>query len=197
MCKSLGKDRSDTILSRFKINGNKPVSAGKVDFQVFQKSKGSVRGYVQLIAIVSVNGITKIEVGLSGWVDVFDYVICTTRHMKKGEIITENDIHLVRRNISRLSIRVLTDIAPTVGLMVSHNIKEDTCLMEWMLQKNPLVERGDLITILADTDSVRVAVPGVVMERGFKGDLIKVQNSMSRKAIYARIIDGSTAIVDF
>ena len=197
ICDSLGKDRSDVLLSRFKVIGNKPVQDGQFDFRLFQKSKGSTKGYVRLVAIVSVDGITQIEVGLSGWVDVFDDVVCTTRQLKKGEIISKNEVRLVRKNISRLSARVLTDISPTIGLMVRRDIKESTCLKEWMLEKNPLVERGDVITILAEKGGIRVTVPGMILKRGYKGDLVKIRNSMSSKTIYARIINDSTAIVDF
>lgn len=197
VCDSLGKDRSDVVLSRFKVSGNKPVRDGRLDFDIFQKSRGAAKGYVRLIAIVSVDGVAKIEVGLAGWVDVFGDVVCTTRRIKKGEIISENEVHLARKNVSRLSARILTDITPTIGLMARRDIKEGTCLKEWMLEKNPLVERGDIVTILADTGGIRVTVPGVILQRGYQGDLVKIRNSMSKKTIYARIINDSTAIVEF
>jgi flagellar basal body P-ring formation protein FlgA len=197
ICDSLGKDRSDVLLSRFKVTGNRSVEDGQLDFKIFQKSRSGTKGYVRLVAIVSVDGITKIEVGLAGWVDVFDDVVCTTRRIKKGEIISEKEVRLARKNVSRLSARVLMDIKPTVGLMARRDIKEGTCLKEFMLEKNPLVERGDVVTILVDTGGIRVTVPGMILERGYQGDFVKIRNSMSRKTIYARIINNSTAIVEF
>ncbi len=197
ICDGLGKDQSDVLLSRFKVSGNKPVPNGQFDFSIFQKSKGITKGYVRLVAIVNVDGITQIEVRLAGWVDVFGNVVSTTRRIKKGEIISENEIRLARKNISRLSANVLTDTSPLIGLMARRDIKEGTSLKEWMLEKNPLVKKGDMVTILADTGGIRVTVPGIILERGYKDDLVKIRNFMSKKTIYARIVNDSTAIVDF
>jgi len=41
-------------------------------------------------------------------------------------------------------------MSKAVGLMVKHTIKEDTCLKEWMVEKAPIVSRGDMVTILAE-----------------------------------------------
>jgi flagella basal body P-ring formation protein FlgA len=66
-----------------------------------------------------------------------------------------------------------------------------------MLEKSPIVDRGDMVTILAESGDLRVTVPGRVLERGYLGELIRVQNSMSKKKIYARVINNSTVMVDF
>jgi flagella basal body P-ring formation protein FlgA len=40
-------------------------------------------------------------------------------------------------------------------------------------------------------------VPGKIMEKGYMGQLVQVQNTMSRKNIYAKVIDAATVMVDF
>ena len=81
--------------------------------------------------------------------------------------------------------------------MVKHTIKKDTCIKEWMLEKPLVVKRGDMITILAESGNLRVTVRGRVLVKGHMGELIRVQNSMSKKIIYARVINNSTVSVDF
>ncbi len=193
----LGKIEGDTILSRFKVNGNRPVPAGVLSFQLFQKSKGSPKRYVRLVVIVSVDGISRNEVRLSGWVDVFEKVVCTTRAMQPGEIVKASDVYLARKNISRLSTRVLTDIQSVIGLMLKRDIKENICLKAWMLKKKPIVKRGDIVTILAERGGIKVTASGMIMEKGFSGEMVKVRNTMSKKHIYARIINDTTVMVDF
>lgn len=197
LCRHLGKEKSDIIVSKFKVVGNRPVPPDKINFQLFQKDKRRLRGHVRLVAIVSVNGVVKNKVNLSGWVDVFESVACTSRNLKKGEIIKEDDLYLARKNISHLSPNILNDMSKAVGLMVKHTIKEDACLKEWMLKKPPIVERGDMVIILAESGGLRVTVPGRVLVKGYMGELIRVQNSMSKKEIYARVINNSTVMVDF
>ena len=124
-------------------------------------------------------------------------MVCASRNLKGGEIIEEDDLCLARKNISHLSSKVLTDTGKAVGLMVKHTIRKETCIKEWMLGKPLIVERGDMITILAESGNLRVTVPGRVLVKGHMGELIRVQNSMSKKVVYARVINNSTVSVDF
>ena len=66
-----------------------------------------------------------------------------------------------------------------------------------MGKKNPILDKGDLVTILAQRNNIRITVPGRIMEKGYAGEMIKVQNTMSSKEIFARVMDHSTVIVDF
>jgi flagella basal body P-ring formation protein FlgA len=197
LCSRMDKDKSDIIVSRFKVIGNKPVPPGKIGFQLFQKNKRGLKGHVSLVAMISVNGVTRNTVKLSGWVNVFEPVVCASRNLKRGEIVKEGDIYLARRNASRLSPKILTDLEKAVGLVAKHNVNKDTPLKDWMLERSPIVERGDLVMILAESGSLKVTVPGVVLEKGHRGEQIRVQNTMSKKEIHARVIDHSTVIVEF
>jgi flagella basal body P-ring formation protein FlgA len=44
---------------------------------------------------------------------------------------------------------------------------------------------------------LRVTVPGTILEKGYVGESVRVQNTMSLKKIYARVIDSHTVRVDF
>jgi flagella basal body P-ring formation protein FlgA len=84
-----------------------------------------------------------------------------------------------------------------VGRIAKHSIRQDTWLKEWMVERRPTIARGDVVTILAESGDLRVTVPGRVLEKGYKGALIRVQNVMSKKEIYATVLDGSTVTVEF
>jgi flagella basal body P-ring formation protein FlgA len=197
ICSSLDKAKSDILLSRFTVSGNKPLPAGKVSFNIFRKSRGELKGYVRLVAIVSVNSIPKNEVKLSGWVDVFDSVVCAANNINKGDIITSDDIFLERKNISRLNSDFIRNKEQAIGLMAKHDIKANAYINDWMLKKTPIVGKGDMVTILAEHGSIKVTAPGRTLEKGYKDDYIRVQNAMSKKSIYAKVINNSTVIVDF
>ncbi len=197
LCRRLGKERADVAVSKFKVSGNRPVASGKISMQLFQKRSEKLKGYVKLVAAISVNGTVRNKVKLSGWVDVFESIVCAARNLKKKEIINADDVYLVRRNISHISANYLTDIGKVTGLMAKHSIKADKSIKGWMLEKSPVVNKGDLVTILAESSGLMITVPGKVLMQGFAGELVKVQNLMSKRKIYAKIIDPSTVMVDF
>jgi len=192
-----GEKRSDIVLSSLKVLGNRPVPKGALSFQVFQKDKRSLQGQVGLIAVVRVDGIVKNKVRLSGWVDVFEELVCASRNLSKGEIIGEDDLFLRRKNVSQHSTKALTDMDGTLGLMAKHNIRKNSFIKEWMVERPPTVDKGDVVTILAELGGLRVTVPGRTLEKGHLGESIRVQNAMSLKKIYARVINSNIVRVDF
>jgi flagellar basal body P-ring formation protein FlgA len=187
----------DVVISRLKITGNVPVPDGKISFQEYQKGKRRLEGHVSLIVVVKVNDVVRNKVKLSGWVDIFQPVVCASRDLKKGERVNKDDLYYVKRNISHLSSKILTDMGEIVGFMAKHNIKKDTSLKEWMFEKFPIVDKGDIVTILAESGDLKVTAMGRVLMKGYKGELVKVQNLMSKKEIYAKVVNGSIVAVDF
>ena len=197
LCCHLRKDKSDILISRFKVVGNKPVPWGKLAFRLFQKQSKELKAYVRLVAIISVNGIVRNSVYLSGWIDVFDSVVCSSRNLPKGDIIKREDLYLAKKNISYLSRNIFTDMNKVVGLRVRHSIKQDMPLESWMLERPPILEKGDKVTILFETKNLRITVPGKVLEKGYLGKLVRVENSMSCKKIFARVVNKATVVADF
>lgn len=193
----INKERSDIIVSKFKVSGNRPVPSGRISVQIFKKNQQKLAGYVRLTALVKVNNVIENRVRLSGWTDIFDYVVCARRNMKRGGIVAKDDIYLARKNISRLPKNIFSDENGIIGLRLKNNIKAETCLKDWMLEKNPAVEKGDMVTIIAESDFIKITAPGVVLAKGYLGEIVRVQNSMSKKNVYAKVINDSTVMVDF
>jgi flagella basal body P-ring formation protein FlgA len=197
LCRHLGKEESDIIVSKFKASRNKTVPIGKISIRLSQRGAARLAGYVSLNAIVSVNGIEENNVQLYSWVDVFESVVCTSRDLKRKDVIKKDDVYFARKNIAHMPPDTISELSKVVGLMIKHNAKADTCLKGWMLEKAPIVERGEMVTIMAESDDLRVTVPGRVMETGYLGELVRVQNAMSKKEVYARVINNLTVMVHF
>jgi flagella basal body P-ring formation protein FlgA len=193
----LKKPASDVVVSKFKVSENPPVPSGPVTLRIFQKERGALVGLVRLSAMVSVNGVVRHEATLSGWVDVFESAVCTARPLKKGEVLKKEDLYVTRENVSRVQGQAVTDMEDAVGLMVRHSIRQNTPLKEWMLERAPVLDKGAVVTILAQMGGLRVTVKGVALERGYPGEMVKVQNSMSQKTILARVMDSAHVMVEF
>jgi len=195
--RNLNNSGCDVVISRMKINGNVTVPEGKISFKEYQKGKRRLEGQVSLIIVIKVNDVVRSKVKLSGWVDIFQPVVCASRDLKRGEKISKDDLYLVKRNISHLSSKILTDVNKIIGFMAKHNVKKGTSLKEWMFEKYPIVDKGDIVTILAESGDLKVTAPGRILMKGYNGELVKVQNLMSKKEIYAKVVNGSIVTVDF
>jgi flagella basal body P-ring formation protein FlgA len=183
---NLNNQGSDVVISRLKISGNVSVPAGTISFQQYQKGTRRFEGYVSLIVVVMVDGVVKNKVKLSGWADIFQPVVCASRDLKRGERISKDDLYFVKRNISHLSSKILSNMDNIIGSIAKHNVKKDT-----------IVDKGDIVTIIAESGDIKITAPGKVLMKGYTGELVKVENLMSKKEIYAKVVNGSMVAVDF
>jgi flagella basal body P-ring formation protein FlgA len=60
-----------------------------------------------------------------------------------------------------------------------------------------LIKSGQIVTIVAENDRIRVTLTGKAKGAGAEGDMISVQNLNSLKEFPARVVDASTVMVAF
>jgi len=188
---------ADFRVSRFKVIGNGSLPEGKIRVELVRQADARLLGYVSLTAIVRVHGKIERRVVLSGWIDRFENVVCTSRPLRRNSIITEDDISTKRRNISKLPRNVLTNMQDVIGKRVKQALKADKVLLANMVEHPPLIKRGDTVTIVAESSTILVTALGIAQTKGGPGDQIRVKNCMNRKEIIARIVNASTVKVEF
>ena len=197
IARQLKAREADFRVSRFKVIGNGSLPEGKIRVELVRQADARLLGYVSLTAIVRVDGKIERRVVLSGWVDRFENVVCTTRSLRRSSIITEDDISTKRRNISKLPRNVLTNMQDVIGKRLKQALKADKVLLANMVEHPPLIKRGDRVTIVAESSTLLVTALGVAQTKGGPGDQIRVKNCMNRKEIIARIVNASTVKVEF
>jgi flagella basal body P-ring formation protein FlgA len=188
---------ADFSISNFKVTGNRPVSEGAVTLKVADNSDKKMLGYVSVTAFVGIDKKNEQRVMLSGWVNSYKKVFCTVRTLKRNEVVTENDVKLVRKNICKLPLNVVSNAKAVMGKRLKHCVRSGEYLRGDMLEEVPVVHKGDHVIIMAESSILRVTVIGKTLEEGCPGEMIKVKNSMSNKIISAQVIDASTVKVQF
>jgi flagella basal body P-ring formation protein FlgA len=188
---------ADFRVSRFRVIGNGPLPEGKIEVELVRQGDARLLGHVSLSAIVRVDGKIERRVVLSGWVDRFENVVCTSRSLRRSSVIAEDDVSTKRRNISKLPVNVLTNMQDAVGKRLKQALKADTVLLANMVEDPPLIRRGDKVTIVAESPTLQVTALGVAQTNGGLGDQIRVKNCMNRKEVIARIVNVSTVKVEF
>jgi flagella basal body P-ring formation protein FlgA len=187
----------DFRITRFRVIGNGPVPEGKLRIELVDQAGGRRMGHVSLNAIVRVEGKIERRIVLSGWVDRFDKVVCTLRPLERHTIVTEEDLTLERRNISKLPANILKTVEDGAGKRLKHRLKAGSVLLANAVENPPLIKKGDRVTIMVESPNLLVTAVGIAESKGSAGDQIRVTNCMGKKEIIARVVDGSTVQVDF
>jgi flagella basal body P-ring formation protein FlgA len=130
-------------------------------------------------------------------IEVLTDMVVTKRPLRRYQMITKNDIHLNKRDLSKMKSNALTTLEEVLGKRTKRAIKTDEVLRRDHIELPPLVRRGDVVSIIAESNGLRITALGEVRKKGCRGERIKVLNLDSKKCIYANVLDSNTVRVDF
>jgi flagella basal body P-ring formation protein FlgA len=187
----------ETDISRFKIRGNNPLPMGSISLSPIHPNKKPINGAFSLKMAVCVDGKDVGRLTLSGWVNRYEPVVCTTRYISRGEILSNDDIVLKKINISKAPARLVRVAANAVGKQVKSSLKAGGVVRHNLLESPPMIEKGSQVKILATSGGIQVTTIGIAMDEGREGDQIKVENIASKKLIVGRVASRSTVEVLF
>lgn len=173
------------------------LSAGEISYEVVPQKREDYLGGANLSVIFMVDGTVERKLWVNAHVDVSKEVVVSNHSLSRHDTITEGDIRLEKMNLAELPADVVTDPLEVIGKRTKRAIDPNLPLKLNFLEVPPLVRRGDLVTIIAESDNLKITTQGIVSENGCKGEMVRVINTNSRKDVYARVVDSRTVAVDF
>ena len=173
-----------------------PASA-EVEFDIAPPSNSKGLGRVSFLVTVMADQRPVRRVRVNGWVEIYKNVVCATRPLRKGHVLTPEDLTVVKKPLSKLRAEPLYNMKAALGKGLRRSVRSGEVITPIILQEPVLVKRGSRVTIIAQSGSLFVRVPGIVKEKGARGQFIKVQNAMSHRDILAQVLDTKTVKVFF
>lgn len=157
---------------------------------------GGIRLNMPTVAyvIISVDGRRYSSIPVKIDMRLFQNLIVTARPVGAKEVLNADSIRLERRDVGRLPPGYITDVNKVLGLMSRRQLSAGTVLTEAMLDKPAVVRRGSPVTIVAKIGDIEVTAAGQALQDGAQDQLIRVQNSNSKKFITAKVLDGSSVL---
>jgi len=120
-------------------------------------------------------------------------VLVVKQNLPRGSILQASDIETRRLDISRLSNGYFTDKREILGKLLKRSLRRGDILTNGMLEVRKLVKRGEIVTIMASSNTLAIRVKGQALMDGRKGDVIRVKNHSSKREIQAIVV--ATGIV--
>ena len=179
------------------ISGDLRLPPGKVSYEVVAPESWEGWGNASLALIVRVDDQVKRNMTVLVEVEALSEMVIATRPLERGEVIGESDVALARRDLAHLQGRYCRKTEEVVGMMLKSAVRANSPLRADYLERVPVVKVGQLVTIVAENEVVRITVSGRAKGSGAVGDTIAVQNLSSQKELAARVVDATTVRVDF
>jgi flagella basal body P-ring formation protein FlgA len=124
-------------------------------------------------------------------------VVVSTKSLSAGSILAHRDVKMVQKWYDAVPQNRLSDPREAVGKKLSVSLNPHAEITKNVLKDCPVVRRGEPVRILLDNGTLYITATGVSQEDGGLGDVIRVQNTASRRIIHARVKGNALVAVDF
>ncbi len=115
------------------------------------------------------------------------------RNILPGEIIQASDIAWKSERVALFSYNTVLDVEKLIGYAARRPISGGRPIRASDIKPQILVEKGAMVTVTYRTASMAITTRGKAMERGIRGNTIRIKNLKTDKVIYGQVI-GADAV---
>ena len=122
-------------------------------------------------------------------------VVLAKRSLLQGELITEDSVVLESQLGPLRPERSVGNASEAVGMKVLRSVKQGTLLTLAMLERPPLIKRGDPIKVEVVNGGARLMLSAIAETNGRQGEQIELRNPVSGRTFQARVESAEKAVV--
>ncbi len=194
----MAREKNEWRIKDVRIKKEIILPKGDITCRVEPASNTDFLGKVPLAVIFKVGREFEKKVWAVVTIEMLRQVVVTKRPLRRHRQITEDDIKLQEMDSARLPSNIVTDYDAILGKRTKRAINANTVLRSNLIEFPPIVKRGDVVTVIAESGGLRITALGLVKGReGRRGERIKVENLDSKRTLYAQVVDSKTVKVDF
>jgi flagella basal body P-ring formation protein FlgA len=106
-----------------------------------------------------------------------------SRVIRRGDVIREGDIEFVNMSRDRVGRNVILDVARIIGKSPRRFVRTGKPIRMGDVRSPIIVSKGDLVTLLVQTDQLLITSKGVALQDGARGEVVRIRNTRSRTTI--------------
>ena len=197
LAKNLLAGMPDANIQEIRVAEPVELPAGRITYTVHPTRNAETIGKIPLTINFDVNGKFCKKVWATATVEVISNVVVAKKPLGRFKPITEDDIEVQKMDLADLPSDVIRDPEAVLGKRTKRAIGAQTVLRPHLVELPPVVKRGDVVVIVAETEGLKVTALGEVKKKGRIGERIPVINFDSRKVLYARVVDANTVKIEF
>jgi flagella basal body P-ring formation protein FlgA len=170
---------------------------GTLAYEVVPPVRTKGLGPVPLQVIIRVDGNIEKKVTAIVYTKVMAEVVVVKRPLRRFQTISPDDIMLRKMDLNTLSSNSILSYREVIGKRTTRVINPNTVLRVDLVEFPPLIKRKDMVRIVSESDRLKITTLGEALEKGSKGQRIKVVNVKSGEKNYAHVVDAKTVRIDF
>lgn len=123
-----------------------------------------------------------------------DIVVAAT-NLNAGEVLTAQSLRLERMDAGKLPAGYYTEAGKMVGLQLRYAAVPGAVIYEKALMRPIVIQRGAMVRLSSRIGELEVSANGVALASGAVGDIIRVQNSNTKRMLTGRVQEDKSVLV--
>jgi len=187
----------DVHIQRITITDALKLPEGVVDYEVVAPQQWEGWGAVSIAVIARQKDRVVRNITVRVDVDALANMVVARHQIGYGELISAADVVMQRHEITQNSHLAARTTDEVIGKKARTTLRANQPVRADQVEKVPLIKSGQMVTIVAENDVLKISVAGKARNSGAEGDTIRVQNLTSLKEIAAKVISATTVQVAF
>ena len=124
-------------------------------------------------------------------------VVVSTKSLSSGTVLGAGDVKVLQKWCDAIPQNRVSDLREVIGKKLSVSVNPHMEITKNVLKDCPIVRRNQPVRIVLDNGTLCITATGVSQEDGILGDVVRVQNTASKRVIHARVRGNALVAVDF
>lgn len=124
-------------------------------------------------------------------------VFILTNSGRKGEVLRPESLTTKETRFNEKKPAYPSRMDDIVGRTLIRDSAAGTVITYSMLDDPVVIQKGEIVNVVAENKKLVVRAKGKAMEKGKVGDSIRVKNPLSEKEIFGKVVDENTVLVKF
>jgi len=188
---------AEVTVAKLTISADRTLPEGQTTYRVLPPRHMRSLATVPLSIVFDVDGRFQKTIRATARIAALAPVVAAARPIGRLKPITSDDLKMEKMDLAELPAGVMTEPDDIIGKRARRNIDAGDILRPDLIEMPPLVKRGDMVVIVAESEGFKVTATGEAKSDGLRGEQVKVVNLDSNKRFSARVVDKKTVRVDF
>jgi len=158
---------------------------GETTWEIIPANPGLL-GSPRIAVLIKVDGKVRKNLSIAGKLEVMAPVAVAKAPLAKDSLLSPEQFTVEKRDISNLDAPV-TNPAEVAGLKLARALKTGDPLVSRAMLTPPVVHRGDMVKMVVRQGGLLLTAAGVAQSDGTMGQIIRVENSNSKKIVRGQV----------
>jgi len=188
------KDQTNTTVSIGNIDARLTLPTCGTPLEAFLPSGAKVRGKTTIG--VRCQGPRPWTLYVPAKIASFSQVLVTNSPLRRGHLISAEDVSLQSRDSSLLNSHYLSDPKRVIGKVLKKNLARKALITSAVLTEPHIIDKGQRVDLQAGSGGLKVNVTAIALSAGAVGEKIRVKNLSSSKIVEGTILASGAVQAD-